>query len=152
MVESVMNIIRLANHPELVEQAASWFSSKWSIEVEAYRDSIKTSISHKEGIPQCYVILDDNQNIIAGVGIIENDFHSRKDLMPNLCALYVDNAYRKQNLARQLLDFARADIKKMGFEQLYLITDLNDFYERCGWKFLTLVDTDDGEMIKMYVI
>lgn len=147
-----MNIIRLANHPELVEQAASWFSSKWSIEVEAYRDSIKTSISHKEGIPQCYVILDDNQNIIAGVGIIENDFHSRKDLMPNLCALYVDNAYRKQNLARQLLDFARADIKKMGFEQLYLITDLNDFYERCGWKFLTLVDTDDGEMIKMYVI
>jgi len=146
-----MNIIKLANHPELREQAAIWFSDKWEIPVEAYRDSIQSSIEQPEGIPQWYVILDDTQQIIAGTGVIDNDFHERKDLSPNLCALFVDETYRKQNIAKQLLDFARVEIKKLGFEKLYLVTDLDDFYERCGWTFLTTVTEDEGGLIKMYV-
>ena len=31
-----------------------------------------------------------NNQIIAGVGVIENDFHDRKDLTPNICAMYVE--------------------------------------------------------------
>ena len=27
---------------------------------------------------------------ISGAGVIENDFHDRKDLTPNLCALFVE--------------------------------------------------------------
>jgi len=64
--------------------------------------------------------------------VIDNDFHERKDLSPNLCALFVDEAYRKQNIAKQLLDFAREEMKGLGFEKLYLVTDLDDFYEKCG--------------------
>ncbi|QHH97818.1 GNAT family N-acetyltransferase [Acinetobacter dispersus] len=146
-----MKIIKLANHPELREQAAIWFSDKWEIPVEAYRDSIQSSIEQPEGIPQWYVIIDDTQQIIAGTGVIDNDFHERKDLSPNLCALFVDEAYRKRNIAKQLLDFARVEMKSLGFEKLYLVTDLDDFYEKCGWTFLTRVKEDEGELIKMYV-
>lgn len=146
-----MKIIKLADHPELREQAAIWFSDKWEIPVEAYRDSIQSSIEQPEGIPQWYVILNDTQQIIAGTGVIDNDFHERKDLTPNLCALFVEEAYRKQNIAKQLLDFARVEMKSLGFEKLYLVTDLDDFYERCGWAFLTTVTEDEGGLIKMYV-
>ncbi|RZF53585.1 N-acetyltransferase [Acinetobacter halotolerans] len=146
-----MNVIKLANTPHLVERAALWFSDKWEIPVEAYRDSIQTSIANKNGIPQWYVVLNDEQQIIAGAGIIENDFHERKDLTPNLCALFVEVPYRNQNIARQLLDFARVDVSVFGFEKLYLVTDLSGFYEKCGWEFLTLVEDDEGELIKMYV-
>ncbi|MCI3878441.1 GNAT family N-acetyltransferase [Acinetobacter higginsii] len=146
-----MKIIKLANHPELREQAAIWFSDKWEIPVEAYRDSIQSSIEQPEGIPQWYVILDDTQQIIAGTGVIGNDFHERKDLSPNLCALFVEETYRKRNIAKQLLDFARVEMRSLGFEKLYLVTDLDDFYERCGWTFLTTVTEDEGELIKMYV-
>lgn len=146
-----MKIIKLANHPELREQAAMWFSNQWGIPVEAYRDSIQTSIEQPEGIPQWYVILNEQQHIIAGTGVIDNDFHERKDLSPNLCALFVDEAYRKQNIARQLLDFARMEMKTLGIEKLYLVTDLDDFYEKCGWTFLTTVTEDEGGLIKMYV-
>jgi len=146
-----MNIIKLANHPELREQAAMWFSDKWGIPVEAYRDSIQSSIEQPDGIPQWYVVLNEYQHIIAGTGVIDNDFHNRKDLSPNLCALFVDEAYRKQNIARQLLDFARTEMKTLGYEKLYLVTDLDDFYEKCGWTFLTRVIEDEGELIKMYV-
>lgn len=146
-----MKIIKLANHPELREQAAIWFSDKWGIPVGAYRDSIQSSIEQPDGIPQWYVILDDTQQIIAGTGVIDNDFHERKDLSPNLCALFVDEAYRKRNIAKQLLDFAQEEMKSLGFEKLYLVTDLDDFYEKCGWAFLTTVTEDEGGLIKMYV-
>ncbi|ENX63667.1 MULTISPECIES: GNAT family N-acetyltransferase [Acinetobacter] len=146
-----MKIIKLANHPELREQAAIWFSDKWEVPVEAYRDSIQSSIEQPEGIPQWYVILNEHQHIIAGTGVIDNDFHECKDLSPNLCALFVEVAYRKQNIAKQLLDFARVEMKSLGFEKLYLVTDLDDFYEKCGWTFLTTVTEDEGGLIKMYV-
>jgi len=143
--------MKLADHPEWLDQAANWFANQWGISVEAYRDSIQMSIEQQDGVPQWYVILNDKQQIIAGAGIIENDFHDRKDLAPNLCALFVEEAYRKQNIAKQLLDFARTDMKRAGYEKLYLVTELNDFYEKCGWSFLTTVQDDEGEPIKMYV-
>lgn len=146
-----MNIMKLADYPQWLDQAANWFANQWGIPVEAYRDSIQMSIEQQDGVPQWYVILNDEQQIIAGAGIIENDFHNRKDLAPNLCALFVEEAYRRQNIAKQLLDFARTDMKSAGFEKLYLVTDLNDFYEKCGWTFLTTVQDDEGEPIKMYV-
>ena len=39
----------------------------------------------------------------AGAGVISNDFHNRRDLAPNLCALFVEPAYRRQGIARRLL-------------------------------------------------
>ncbi|UUM29361.1 GNAT family N-acetyltransferase [Acinetobacter colistiniresistens] len=146
-----MNIIKLVNTPELLAQAAMWFSDKWEIPIEAYRDSIQISIEQPGEIPQWYLILNKHQQIIAGAGVIENDFHDRNDLSPNLCALFVEEAYRKQNIARELLDFIRAEMKNLGFEKLYLVTDLDDFYEKCGWVFLTRVQDDEGELMKMYV-
>ncbi|MCH7315527.1 GNAT family N-acetyltransferase [Acinetobacter sp. ANC 3882] len=146
-----MNIIKLVNRPELLQQAASWFSNKWEIPVEAYRESMQSSIEQQGGIPQWYVMLDNDQQIIAGAGVIENDFHDRQDLRPNLCALFVEASYRQQNIARQLLDFARMEMQTLGIEKLYLVTDLNNFYEKCGWSFLAMVKDDEGVPIKMYV-
>ena len=30
------------------------------------------------------------EKIVAGMGVIENDFHDRKDLAPNVCAVYTE--------------------------------------------------------------
>jgi len=141
---------KLCDYPEFLEEAAFWFSQKWGIPVEAYRESMKQSISQKAGIPQWYIVLNEKQEMIAGAGIIENDFHDRKDLSPNLCALYVKENYRGQGIAKYILDFSRKDLSNMGFEKLYLITDHTEFYEKCGWDFLTMVNGDDGSSERMY--
>lgn len=145
-----IQISRLWEHPELTEKSAEWFSSKWGIPAEAYRESIQECIARRSGVPQWYVILNNKQDIIAGAGIIENDFHDRKDLTPNLCALFVEEKYRERGIARRILDFARHDMGDMGIEKLYLVTDHTDFYEKCGWEFLTMVCDDDGRMERMY--
>ncbi len=52
--------------------------------------------------PEWYIVLD-KEIIIAGVGVIENDFHNRKDLTPNVCAVYVEPLYRNQGIAGKML-------------------------------------------------
>ena len=74
--------------------------------------------------------------IVGGLGAIENDFHDRKDLSPNVCAVYTEEGYRGQGIAGRLLDIAVEDMRSKGISPLYLITDHVGFYERYGWEFL----------------
>ncbi|MDM8394321.1 GNAT family N-acetyltransferase [Acinetobacter baumannii] len=146
-----MQILRLSDYPQYKEMAAQWFSEKWQIPVEAYLESIQISIDQRYAIPQWYIVLNENKHLIAGAGVIDNDFHERKDLTPNLCALFVEENYRNQNIAKQILDFVREDLSNQGIQTLYLITDHTEFYEKCGWRFLMLVKDEEGEMVRMYV-
>ena len=145
-----MEIIFLRDHPELLDKAALWFSEKWAIPFEAYHESIKACQSHRGTIPQWYLVIE-NAAIIAGCGVIDNDFHNRKDLTPNLCALFVQENYRHQGIARSLLNFVRRDLKTFGVQTLYLVTDHTDFYEKCGWSFLTPVLDDGGQPERLYM-
>ena len=143
-------IIELSNHPELINPAASWFHSKWSVPEKAYVDSMTASHTSESGVPQWYIMMNDNQEIIAGLGVIENDFHKRPDLTPNLCAMYVKEEYRNRGLARALLDNACEKLSAKGMNTAYLITSHTDFYEHCGWTFYDMIEEDDGNMIRLY--
>ena len=140
---------RLYQCPDSLENAAIWFSQKWGIPSETSRDSMVTCIQKETGIPQWYLVFEQ-QRIVAGAGVIANDYHDRVDLTPNLCALFVEESHRYRGIARLLLDSARRDMGKLGFETLYLVTDHEHFYERCGWEFLTIVSDSDGNPVRMY--
>lgn len=146
-----MEILKLREHKELTTRAAEWFHLKWEIPEEAYEESIRECQEKKESIPQWYIVLENNE-IIAGVGVIENDFHERKDLTPNVCALYVEEKYRCRGIAGKLLKLVRDDMENKGISPLYLITEHTSFYERYGWEFLCMVKEEDSDnMIRMYV-
>lgn len=147
-------IANIADNPERIAEAASWFSAKWGIPAEAYAESMEECVASQGcGVPQWFVIRDGDDPsaaIIAGCGIIENDFHNRPDLAPNLCALYVEERHRGNGLARKLLDHARSMAGTLGFEHLYLVTDHTGLYEKCGWEYLFDVNEEDGGAIRMY--
>lgn len=144
-------IVDLTQQPEQAERAAAWFHAKWDIPQEAYQESIEDSLRCQYAVPQWYLVLEE-QRIVAGAGIIENDFHDRKDLTPNLCALYVEPDFRCQGIAGALLAHICTDMKNQGVDTLYLITDHTSFYERYGWQFLCMV-RPEGELapMRMYV-
>ena len=83
--------------------------------------------------------------------MIENDFHKRKDLTPNVCALYVEEDCRCRGIAGELLRFMCNDMREKGIDTLYLITDHTSFYERYGWEYLCMVEEDEGGMTRMYI-
>ncbi len=142
-------ITAIRDAPGLADAAAGWFSEKWGVPYSEYLESIAASIERPGSVPQWYLVLLEGR-IIAGCGIISNDFHQRPDLTPNLCALFVEEPYRNLGCARALLKNARREAGAMGFDYLYLVTDHTEFYERCGWEFLTMVAESDGGQIRMY--
>lgn len=144
-------MIRLADRPEIKEQAAQWFHEKWQIPLEAYLESMEESLSGKGPVPQWYVAVENNR-IIGGMGVIENDFHDRKDLAPNVCAVYTEEDWRGRGVAGALLNAVCEDMKQRGIDTLYLLTDHDSFYERYGWEFLCMVQGDgEPELSRMYV-
>lgn len=144
-------IVRLTDRPEIKEQAARWFHEKWNIPLEAYRESMEECLAGEGPVPQWYVAME-GRRIIGGLGVIENDFHDRKDLTPNVCAVYTEADRRCQGVAGALLNYVCADMKEKGIDTLYLLTDHTSFYERYGWEFFCMVQGDgETEPSRMYV-
>lgn len=142
--------ITLMEKPEIKDMAASWFHSKWGVPKEAYLECMDAYLN-KETDNGWYLCLD-GEKIVGGLGVIDNDFHDRKDLAPNICAVYTEDEYRCKGIAGQLLDLAVSDMKDKGKTPIYLVTDHTDFYERYGWEFLCMVQgEDEPEMTRMYV-
>ena len=142
--------VTLRQRPELLDTAASWFQAKWNVPKEAYL-ACMTAYLKKETEYGWYLCLDEDQ-IVGGLGVIENDFHDRKDLSPNVCAVYTEEDYRCQGIAGQLLNMAVADLKSKGISPVYLLTNHTGFYERYGWEFLCMAQ-GNGEpyLSRMYI-
>lgn len=147
-----VQIVRLSNCPEKMEQAAQWFHEKWKIPIGAYRESMEACLQGVHPVPQWYLGMEGDR-MIAGLGVIENDFHVRKDLAPNLCAVYTEPEKRCQGIAGALLQYACDDMKRQGIDTLYLLTDHTGFYERYGFQFLCMVQQEGAhaEMTRLYV-
>jgi GNAT superfamily N-acetyltransferase len=142
--------LSLREQPALMEPAARWFNSKWGVPTEAYLECMESYLG-KETELGWFLCLDGEQ-IIGGLGVIENDFHDRKDLTPNVCAVYTEEAYRCQGVAGQLLNMAVEDLRAKGISPAYLVTDHTGFYERYGWEFLCMVQGDgEDHLSRMYI-
>lgn len=140
------SIVRLRERSDLGEMAARWFHQKWGFPYETYLESIDAYIKNKSTIPQWYVVISDGR-IIGGCGVIDNDFHDRKDLTPNVCGVFVEEDFRNLGIAGAMLNFVCNDMKDKGISTLYLVTDHTSFYERYGWRFLCMV-TDEIEHVE----
>lgn len=143
--------MKLREEPARKAEMAQWFHQKWGVPLEAYLESMTDCIARQTGVPQWYAAIVEGQTV-GGLGVIENDFHDRKDLTPNVCAVYVEEPFRCQGIAGELLNTVSQDMKAMGIDTLYLVTDHTGFYERYGWEFLCLVQGDgEPEMTRMYI-
>ena len=146
-----MEILKLRDNPARKEEMARWFHEKWGIPLEAYVESMNDCLAQKTGVPQWYVAEEEGK-IVGGLGVIENDFHDRKDLSPNVCAVYVEEAHRCKGIAGKLLNFVCEDMGQFGIAPLYLVTDHTGFYERYDWEFLCMVQGDgEPDMTRMYI-
>ena len=140
----------LREKPEWMNPAAQWFHSKWGVPEQAYLECMQAYLN-RETEYGWYLCLQDDR-IIGGLGVIENDFHDRKDLTPNVCAVYTEEAFRCRGIAGHLLDMAVEDLREKGISPVYLVTDHTGFYERYGWEFLCMVQGDgEPDMTRMYI-
>lgn len=142
--------ITLRQKPDLKNRAAKWFHCKWGVPQTAYLECMEAYLNMKTEYGR-YLCMDGDK-IIGGLGVIENDFHDRKDLTPNVCAVYTEEDYRRKGIAGRLLNMVAEDLKSKAVTPVYLITDHIGFYERYGWEFLCMVQGDnEPDMTRMYI-
>lgn len=141
--------IKIRERTELAERAAVWFHEKWGIPLEAYQESIRDCVSGKAAIPQWYLAMEGD-TIAGGLGLIANDFHKRPEITPNICAVYVEEEFRKRGIAGKLLSMVCEDAKSFGINTLYLLTSHDSFYERYGFSYDSMIETDEGTFCRLY--
>ena len=89
------SFLTVRDRPDLKETAAEWFHEKWGVPATAYLERMD---AYLDGTTEYgWYLCVDGAKIVGGLGVIENDFHDRKDLAPNICAgdLHVDGYLRK---------------------------------------------------------
>jgi len=150
MSKLIYKIISIRNYPSYAERAIDWFASKWSIDRKEYEKSIYDCINNNNSLPQWYLAINENDEIIGGCGLIQNDFVDRTDLFPYLCALYVEEKARGNALGSKLLEYVRIDAGKLGFDKVYLCTDHTSYYEKYGWKYITMGHHPWGDTSRIY--
>lgn len=129
-----MNIVSVRENLEYKDLAIQYFQSKWGNESsnKIYEDCITHCIDAVAPLPQWYLLMD-GEKIIGGAGLITNDFISRMDLYPWICALYIEEDYRGNSYVALFLEKAKEDAKQGGFSSLYLCSDHVGYYEKYGF-------------------
>ena len=142
--------VTVRERPDLKAQAAEWFHSKWGVPTSSYLKCMEAYPS-KETVYGWYLCLSRDK-IVGGMGVIENDFHDRKDLSPNICAVYTEKDFRGKGVARHLLDMTVEDMRAKGISPIYLVTDYIGLYEKYGWDFLCMVQSEgETKLSRMYI-
>ncbi len=142
--------LTLRDRPDLKYAAAEWFHTKWGVPVEAYLECMDAYLRGQTEYGWYLCLCGDR--IVGGMGVIENDFHNRKDLSPNVCAVYTEAEHRGRGIAGKLLDMTVDDQRAKGISPVYLVTDHTGFYEKYGWEFYCMAQGDgEAEMTRLYI-
>ena len=143
------SIIAVREYPEYLDRAVDYFTSKWGISRNIYQDCIANSLTTERPLPRWYLMIRDNE-IIGSYGLIANDFISRQDLWPWICAVYIEESERGKALGSRLLAHGRREASKLGFPMVYLSTDHAGLYEKYGWRYIGQGYSVSGESTRMY--
>ncbi|WP_148134346.1 GNAT family N-acetyltransferase [Candidatus Formimonas warabiya] len=147
-----MRIISVKESPEFKDKAIQYLQSKWASPdtLMVYEDCIANCITSTRPLPQWY-LLENSGDIIGCAGLITNDFISRMDLYPWVCALFIEEEHRGNAFGSLLLEKAKNDTKKGGFSDLYLCTDHVGYYEKYGFTYIGIGYHPWGESFRIYV-
>ena len=130
MKEFTLTYLTLRDAPALKETAAEWFHSKWGVPKEAYLECMESYLNHETEYG--WYLCRDGDKSAGGLGVIENDFHDRKDLSPNVCAVYTEEAYRCKGIAGCLLNMAVDDLRSKGITPVYTAGSSSAGYRETG--------------------
>jgi len=130
-----MEIVSVRENPGIKDQTIDYISSKWNVSRIIYQDSIDHCIDTPSPLPQWY-LLKKKEDIVGCAGLVTNDFISRMDLYPWLCALFIEEKYRGNAYGLLLIKKAMQDAKSVGFPNLYLCTEHIGYYEKYGFRYI----------------
>ena len=92
--------------------------------------------------------LVENNCLLGFIALFKYEDGQDSNLTPWYASMYVKKEYRGNGYSKILNNEILKEAKELGYDKLYLKTDLENYYEKFGAKYLH--DLNDGE--KLYCI
>ncbi|MFA7088359.1 MAG: GNAT family N-acetyltransferase [Patescibacteria group bacterium] len=149
--ENNITIKNLSSCREYISLVSRWLWKQWS---KRHGRTLKEIIYRTEHCltkksPQTLIAFYKGEP--AGTVSLWNADHPyRQDLGPWLSCLFVPKKYRGKKIGQALQTALLKTAEKAGFKEVYLMTDLNDYYEKAGWKFVESGLYTEGRTVKFY--
>jgi GNAT superfamily N-acetyltransferase len=96
----------------------------------------------------CKLILLDNNNLVGFISIFPNDSDEEPNLSPWYATMFVKKEYRGKGYSKLLNDAIVQEAKKRNIKTLYLKTELVNYYEKFGAKYIKNLSSNE----KLYKI
>jgi len=151
----MIEVYNLLNKIEFLEEVATLEYEEWADNKEEDKDKrisnkIEKIKSNLKDNDFCKLILLKDNKLIGFISIFPNDCEERKDLFPWYATMYVKEEYRGNGYSKILNDAILQEAKKRNIKRLYLKTELNNYYEKFGAKYMEKLK--DGEKLYYFDI
>lgn len=153
----MLKIYNLKDKLKYIKEVAELTQKEWGkkdITDKEFEQKVRKKISKiKSSINQfnyCKLILLDNETLVGFISIFPNDAKERPELSPWYATMYIKEKYRGKGYSKILNDAIIAEARKRNIKKLYLKTDLKNYYEKLGAKYLE--DLNNKEKIYYFEI
>lgn len=151
----MLKIYNIKDREEYIREVAILTQLEWgkdNLSKEEFKNKVERKIqkikNSFENKYYCKLILLDDSKLAGFISIFPTDGEERKDLSPWYATMYVKKEFRGKGYSKILNYAILEEARKRKIKRLYLKTDLENYYEKFGAKFLEVLS--NGE--KLYYI
>ena len=124
-----------------------WGTKKTEKELEDYIIEKKKKILSEDKVISILGLMD-NQTMIGFISLFKYDGDYRRDLSPWYATMFVKQEYRKKGYSKILNDAILKEARDLGYNKVYLKSELKNYYEKFGAIFIENITEDE----KLYYI
>lgn len=146
----MLKIHNIKDKKEYIKEVAELTQKEWGSKTNSIEEfnnkvdkKISKIISNLDNKYYCKLILLDDEKLVGFISIFEFDTEERKDLSPWYATMFVKEEYRKKGYSKILNDAILEEARKRGFKKIYLKTDLENYYEKFGAKYLEKLENGE---------
>ena len=146
----MLKICNIKDKPEFLREVAILTQEEWGRKTNS-NEEFEEKINKKKYIIvrnfdnplYCKLILLKEEILLGFISIFPTDGEERKDLSPWYATMYVKKEFRGNGYSKILNNAILQEAKKRGFKKIYLKTDLINYYEKFGAKFLDILNNGE---------
>lgn len=147
----MLKIYNVKNKQEYLEEIAILTHNEWGRK-NLSEDEYKLKIIRKvqkiknnfDNPNYCKLILLDDDTLVGFISIFEHDGDERKDLSPWYATMYVKEEFRGNGYSKILHKAILKAAQNRGFKRLYLKTNLVNYYEKFGAKYIEKLNNGEN--------
>ena len=137
----MVEVYNLLNKLEFLEEVAILEYEEWADNKEKDKENrivkkIEKIKSNLKNDDFCKLILLSNDRLIGFISIFPNDCDECINLTPWYATMYVKKEYRGNGYSKILNNAILEESRRRNYKEIFLKTDLNNYYEKLGAKFI----------------